>query len=367
MLRRCDLQRKQIQTGIRLFVILTFLASCALPLFAQEKQEGTSKPAKLFSTNDTLNVTLTGPWRDIVRKKRNENPYPATLEFTDELGNTMTLDMTAERRGLTRQRVCDFPPIKLRFDKEKVKGTTFRGQKSLKMVTHCKNATRYEQYYILEMLAYQMYNLITEYSFRVRPLTVNYVDSKTGKTDKSRFAFLIEDDSDVAKRNGLKKLNIPKIKVTQLEPEVTSYFSLFQYMIANVDWAALSGPGPDCCHNAKLIGPEPLKPADLAYPIPYDFDSAGLVNAHYAAPPRGLPIRSVTQRLFRGYCAHNSTLEDARNKFLSQEAAIIGLIDHENRLSSGNKKKSTRYIERFFDTIRDPDDFQDDIIQRCRK
>ena len=348
--------------------ILSLLLAVALPLCAQEKQDEEPKPAKLFSSDDTLNVTLTAPWRDIVRNKKKQDPYPAKIEFTDELGNTMSLDMTAQRRGLTRQRVCDFPPIKLRFDKEKVKGTTFRGQKSVKMVTHCKRSERFEQYYILEMLAYQMYNLITDYSFRVRPLNVNYIDSKTGKTDESRFAFLIEDDSDVAKRNGLKKLEIPKIKPSQLEPKVTSEFSLFQYMIANVDWAALSGPDPkECCHNVKPIAPDPLTPQDKIYPIPYDFDSAGLVDAHYAAPAKGLPIRSVTTRLYRGYCRQNSTLEDARKHFLAQESAILALISDENRLNENTKKKATKYIARFFKTIKDTDDFERLIIEKCRK
>jgi hypothetical protein len=349
-------------------VILSLLLAVALPLCAQEQQDGEPKPVKLFSSNDTLNVTLTAPWRDITRNEKNQDPYPAKIEYTDELGNTMTLDMTAQRRGLTRQRVCDFPPIKLRFEKEKVKGTTFRGQKSVKMVTHCKRPSRYEQYYILEMLAYRMYNLITDYSFRVRPLNVNYVDSKTGKTDESRFAFLIEDDSDVAKRNGLKKLEIPKIRPSQLEPKVTSEFSLFQYMIANVDWAALSGPDPkECCHNVKPIAPRPLTPQDKIYPIPYDFDSSGMVDTHYAAPAQGLPIRSVTQRLFRGYCRQNSTLEDARKHFLTQEAAIMALISDENRLNKNTKKKTTKYIGRFFKTIKDPDDFERLIVKKCRK
>ena len=350
------------------FVLLSLLLAVALPLCAQEKQDGKPKPAKLFSSDNTLNVTLTAPWRDIVRHEKNQNPYPAKIEYTDELGNTLLLDITVERRGLTRQRVCDFPPIKLRFKKEAVKGTTFRGQKSLKMVTHCQRPERFEQYYILEMLSYQMYNLITDYSFQIRPLNVNYVDSKTGKTEKSRFAFLIEDDSDVAKRNGLKKLDVPKIRVSQLEPKVASEFSLFQYMIANVDWAALSGPDPrECCHNVKPIGPEPLTPQDMIYPIPYDFDSSGLVDAHYAAPPAGLPMRSVTTRLYRGYCRQNSTLEDARQRFLTQEAAILALIKDEKLLNSNTKKKATRYIQRFFKTIKNPDDFEKSVIGRCRK
>jgi hypothetical protein len=213
-----------------------------------------------------------------------------------------------------------------------------------------------------------MYNLITDYSFRVRPLKVKYVDSKTGKTEESRFAFLIEDDSDVAKRNGLKKLDIAKIKVSQLEPKVTSEFSLFQYLIANVDWAALSGPDPTgCCHNVKPIGPEPLTPQDKIYPIPYDFDSSGLVDAHYAAPAEGLRIRSVTMRLYRGYCRQNSTLEDARKLFLAQEAAILALISDENRLNSKTKKKATKYIGRFYKTIKDPGDFERLVIEKCRK
>jgi hypothetical protein len=349
-------------------VILAFLLAFAPPLFAQEESEKAPKPAKLFSSGDTMSVTLTGPWRDIMRNEKNQDPYPAKIEFTDDLGNAMSLDMTAERRGITRQRVCDFPPIKLRFDKEAVKGTTFRGQKSLKMVTHCDRAERYEQYYILEMLAYQMYNLVNDYSFRVRPLEVNYVDSKTGDTKVDKFAFLIEDDSDVAKRHKLKKLKVPRMRVSQLDSKTMSEFALFQYLIGNVDWAALSGPDPaECCHNVKLIGPEPFAREDTAYAIPYDFDSAGLVNAPYAAPPQGLPIKTVTQRLFRGYCRHNDTLEDARTLMLAREADFAALIDGESRLNSNTKKNAGIFIGKFFKIIEDQKKFDRRVIGKCRK
>ena len=52
------------------------------------------------------------------------------------------------------------------------------------------------------MLAYRIYNQITDYSFRIRPLDIDYHDSKRGKTDEDRFGFLIEDLDDVAERNG---------------------------------------------------------------------------------------------------------------------------------------------------------------------
>ena len=246
------------------------------------------KPAKLFSSGETLAVTLTAPWRELQRNEDYQDAYPARIEYRDETGNTVELDLTVERRGVKRQVACKFPPIRLRFEKKTVKGTVFRGEKSLKMVTHCEKSKRFDQYYVLEMLAYRMFNLLTDYSFRVRPLEVNYLDSETGKSLESRFAFLIEDDSDVAKRNDLKKLKIPKVSADRLEPEAASRFSLFQYLIGNVDWAATAGPDPnECCHNVKLIAPEPLGAEDYIVPLPYDFDSSGLVDAPYAAPPDG--------------------------------------------------------------------------------
>lgn len=346
------------------FAFLLGVACCPSAM----AQENPGKPEKLFEAESTIAVTMTAPWRDVENKDSYDGTFPAKLEYLDESGATVTLDMTVERRGIKRRQLCDFPPIKLRFEKDEVKGTAFRGQKSLKMVTHCDKSNRFEQYYLLEMLIYRMYNRLTDFSFRVRPLQVTYVESRNGKVVDEKFAFLIEDDSDVAKRNGVKKIDVARVSHTQLEPELSALFSLFQYMIGNVDWAALAGPDPnECCHNVKLMGPEPLGPGDLAVPVPYDFDSAGLVNAHYAAPPDGLPINSVTQRLYRGYCEHNPELESARQLLIENRSAFEALIENENRLKSGSKKRAIRYLDKFYKTATDPRRFEQYVIERCRR
>jgi hypothetical protein len=217
------------------------------------------------------------------------------------------------------------------------------------------------------MLAYRMYNLITDYSFRVRPLNISYVDSKTGKVDENRFAFLIEDDSDVAKRHDLKKLNVPKVKLSWLSPDVISDYSLFQYMIGNVDWATMSGPKPDeCCHNSKLIGNEPLQEGDKVYPLPYDFDSAGIINAPYAAPNESLPIKRVTQRLYRGYCRYNDGLPAAREKSLALEAEMYALLDNEPLLNDKTRKTAKKYLEKYYETIKSDKKFDKEIADACR-
>jgi hypothetical protein len=355
----------QLSPGALLSLALLLAGLSTTAVYAQS-EEG-SKPPKLFSTETTLEMTLTAPWNDIVKKKKNQKPYPAKLEYRDESGQTVTLDLNVARRGVKRQEACRFPPIRLIFEKETVADTAFRGQKKLKLVTHCENATDYDQYYVLEMLAYQMYNLLTDYSFRIRPLQVTYMDSEKGKEVDTRFAFLIESHSDMAKRNDLNKIDIPKISHRKLEPEVTALFSLSMYMLGNVDWSALVGHDPEeCCHNVKLIGPEPLTDNDFVIPVPYDFDSAGLVDAEYAAPPDGLPIRDVTQRLYRGYCIHNVDMEAARQKTLEQESAILGLIENESRLTAKSKKEALKFMGRYFEIAKDPGDFQKEVLDECR-
>ena len=127
------------------------------------------------------------------------------------------------------------------------------------------------------------------------------------------------------------------------------------------------GPDPEeCCHNTKLIGPEPTQADDILYPIPYDFDSSGLVDSKYATPPDNLPILDVTQRLYRGYCAHNSALDSAREKMIANQRAIYQLFENEDRLDNGTRDRAIRFISEFFEIINDAKEFQTQVIEKCR-
>jgi hypothetical protein len=353
---------------MRIALTLTFIAACLGPAPSLLAQEDDPKPPKLFSSEETLEITINAPWSTLKRDKKNQDPYPATLEYKDHNGQTVTHQLTVERRGIKRQEACTFPPIRLRFEKDEVKGSLFRGETSLKMVTHCKDSERFDQYYLLEMMAYRMYNLITDYSFRVRSLSVSYKDTVEGEVEADRFAFLIEDDSDVAKRNGLKKLDIDRIGPSRLDKTTVGDFSLFQLMIGNLDWSALKGPDPkECCHNVKLIAPRPLEKDDKIWPVPYDFDATGLVDAPYAEPPDHLGLKSVTQRLYQGYCVHNDALPAAREKQLGLESEIMAVLDSDPRLSEREKKSATRYMEKYFKILKDDKDFERATVKKCRK
>jgi hypothetical protein len=322
-----------------------------------------AKPDKIFTSDKVLSVSIEGPWRQIEKADNNTKTWPGTFRYTAADGSMATIPVVISRRGLTRARVCDFPPLRLDFDKEAAKGTPFRGAGNLKLVTHCYESPRYSQYYIKEYLAYRIYNLVTPMSFRVQGLDVRYMDGPGDSKPLHRFAFLIEDPDDVAKRNDLQKLVVKETRPSQLDPAQTDRYMLFQFLIANLDWAVISGPGDSCCHNARLIAPEGGKPI---YPLPYDLDSSGLVNAHYAAPPASLKVRSVRDRLYRGFCVHNDALPGVLQEFRDLQPQIMALFEKESRLDERNRKDALRFLSGFYTDLEDDKDIKRKLIGNCR-
>jgi len=350
-----------LRTSLSILILLYAAAAAA-----QDSESATSKPPKLFKESSQLAITLTAPWRKLMRNKSSEDRHEGTLTYTDANGQERTINVGITTRGLTRRdKVCDFPPLKLWFEKSENKGTEFRGQSSLKMVTHCEKSSRYEQLYIKEFLAYRIYNLITPYSFRVRALQVAYQEEGSSRKPDVRFGFLIEDIDDLADRLDLKELDIEELEPGELDAEQLANYSLFQYLIANLDWAATAGPqGEHCCHNGKLIGAGPDERP--VYVIPYDFDSSGLVDAPYAAPPTRLGVRSVTDRLYRGFCSHNAAIPAALERFRSHREEIIGLVETNDLLDIKESKETVRFLEAFYTSLETDADVQKQLIDKCR-
>lgn len=351
----------------RLLKSTTLLTCIGLLLAgAASAQESPPKPPRLFEDDTRLEVTLKGPWRTITRRSNTEQQFGGELSYVDANGQKQRFTIGITTRGLTRRdRVCDFPPLKLWFNKDLTKGTEFRGQGSLKMVTHCKKSKAYSQYYVREFLSYQLYNLITPYSFKVREMMVTYIDSERDSKPQQYFGFLIEDIDDVAKRHDLVELEIPEIRANRLDPVETSNYALFQYMISNLDWSATGGPDPvECCHNSKLIGTGPDD--SPIYSIPYDLDSSGLVNAHYAAPPDILKVRSIRQRLYRGFCFHNDELPAALDRFIEQKEAIFDLFRNNDLLTSKGKQDTVNFLNGFYEKLEPAGGINEWLVDKCR-
>ena len=100
--------------------------------------------------------------------------------------------------------------------------------------------------------------------------------------------------------------------------------------------------------------------------MPYDFDSSGLVNAHYAAPPDGLKVRNIRQRLYRGFCLYDDEMPETLALFRDKKAEILALFQDNSHLSDHKRADAIDYIEDFYKIIDNPKRLNKDIIDKCR-
>ena len=214
-------------------------------------------------------------------------------------------DRAHSARHFSQGRHCDFPPLRVELTRPRPAGSLFEHQHKLKLTAFCKSSRDFQQKVLLEYAAYRLYNLMTPQSFRARLATVDYLD-ETGRPYISRVGFFVEDVSDVAKRNGLSVAKMGSlVPLQQIDPVSAARTSLVRRLdqqLRLVDARRPEGPG---------VLPQ-RAPADRQWPgslltvVPYDFDFSGLVDAPYADPPEGIPVNSVRQRTYRGYCSHLS-------------------------------------------------------------
>jgi hypothetical protein len=324
-------------------------------------------PKPLFASDGILKLRIEAPFGDLIRTApRSTSPYEGKITVTEPTAETLAIQLSA--RGISRRRpeVCEFPPLKIEF-KEKPGGESlFKGQKSLKLVTHCKNDFNYQDYNLLEYAGYKILNVLTPASFRVRLAEIDYVNTGSSSVRIHRRGYLIEEASEMAQRNGLKEIKADKIEPSQVSAIGTARSDLFQYLISNYDWSNFAAvPGTNCCHNIKLLGAAPDSRRDLV-PVPYDFDSSGLVNAPYANPPQGVPIKNVRTRYFRGLCQFNAQTTEAAKEFLQHREAVLAVVNNTPALSNGRKKLTIDFLETFFGELSDPNKLQHQILDHCR-
>jgi hypothetical protein len=128
-------------------------------------------------------------------------------------------------------------------------------------------------------------------------------------------------------------------------------------MIANHDWSIYA------LHNIRLVQ---VPNYVFMYPVAYDFDFAGLVNAPYAGPPPQLPIKSLRERLYRGPCRKIEELIPTLERFNQARDSLYAVIQGQPEIEEGRVKDALRFLDGFFDRIKNPRDFNNVMGYACR-
>jgi hypothetical protein len=318
----------------------------------------------LFEGEEMLDVVIEAPIHTLVKQRLKEPEFEGTFRYTDASGTEQAFAVKVATRGHSRLELCDYPPLRITFNPDETKGTLFEDQRALKLVTQCKEGSTGATWLYLEHGIYRAYNRITDFSYRTRKLTVTYRETESRARDRVHPAFFLEPDKQLAKRLGRMRIRPPKVEPVQMAKVETTRNLLFQYLIGNTDIAMKRGmKGEGCCHNGRVY----IRPGeqDDWVIVPYDFDYAGIVNTDYALPGRGLPIRRVTTRLYRGFCWQNELLPEVIELFNEKRSEIeSALVPTE--LSKSKARGAQKYVDKFYDIVNDPEKLQKEIFDQCR-
>ena len=335
---------------MRIFYVFRYIAITLL-VFQQgiaqiDSTVGSNREkSDLFIGDEPLNLKIIGDVRSLLRD-RSDSPqyYPITMEYTEKDSNVMSMDLKAKTRGNFRLRIarCSYPPLWLNFPKKKIpEHSLFSGQDKLKLVVPCMG----EDHVIREYLVYKMYNLFTDYSFRVRLVRIHFTDVSNNKKHDPQLAFLLEANVLMAERNDAEIFKRDRIKGKYLSRSHFLRMAVFQYLIGNTDWST------EYRHNINL-----LKNTGESFPIPvpYDFDQCGFVGAPYAKPSEALKLSSVRERRYRGFCIDDlQELSEVFNIFVDRRNDILELINDHKLLDDKSRKYLVKYVEEFYGIIND--------------
>ncbi len=326
-----------------------------------------AEPDPLFRSQEPLKLDLSGPLRQLNRERNKSKIYsPARLSYLAEDGSQVSLSANLEVRGNYRRQmnVCRFTQLRVLLEQKPAEDSLFSNQSRLKLVTNCQPGKRtYQGYVLAEYLIYRMFNLLTDNSFRVRLVDMTYYDIAKNKRLHSSLGFFIEHKKRMAVRLNAKHVELHQVPRSALDNYQTTLVAVFQFMVGNTDWSIRKGEKEEeCCHNAKL-----LETADgRLLGIPYDFDFSGMVNAEYAFPTTGLPIRNVRQRYYRGFCQHNDSLNKVFALIRSRRDDIRALITEERAIGAVQGKRALRYLRGFYDIIESPAMVEKKLTVTCR-
>lgn len=295
----------------------------------------------LFDSDEIMNISLEFDMTTLIKDKSKEEYLDAVITFYLSSTDSISQNIRLKSRGNMRNEICNLPPIRLNFRSKNEEGEEI--VTNMKLVTHCNRGNQFETYLLKEYLAYKLYNVASEMSFKVRLVKIRYTDTGPRGLDEINFGILIEPVAMLAKRLNLTEMEDIVVRQDFVDPYSLDKLALFQYMIGNSDWDLPS------LHNVKLFKSNDIS-FGMAYIVPYDFDYSGLVNTHYAAPNTKYNTKFVTERIYMGPCRDDNSLELIQDEFLRKRDEFFKVFEDFEFLDEKRMKPPVKYIESFFDS-----------------
>ena len=325
------------------------------PLFAQAEED---KIFGLFMEDDALDIRLDFDIGTFMKEKSEEEYLDAEITIYGGERDSVFAKIKVSARGNYRRRTCDFPPVMLNMKDIETAYSDLNDLERVKLVSHCKEGEEYQNYVLREYLAYKLYNLVTDYSFRVRLLNISYYDINYDTLFAKRTGFILEPVDFLEKRFNMGEIEDIEIRQENVENDILLKLSVFEYLLANSDWAV------PLLHNLKAFGNE--ESLDNLIAVPYDFDYSGWVNAHYSVVRIDIGLEKFTDRAFFGPCCSREEYRAVLGYYLGLEDIIIDTIKEFEYLKGRERNDLIRFVRSFY-KLYSKDEIIDIFIESCNK
>lgn len=358
-------------------------------------------PASLFSSYDVITLRLTAPFNELFQRAAvaEDHSVIGTLGYPAG-GQEKTIDkVEISLRGHTSRAAaeCTFPKLKLRFTTESaLQGSPFAGTSSLKIGTHCGEAsdeTVTAKYGRLpnehsphrEAFVYRLLETVGVPALKARParVTYAYTDARPGLTPDqqqpiARNALLLENTDDAVARLGGNR-EIPETAFTSAHDQFTvadtAAIAFAEAMIGNFDWCLKMTPRDTYRCNAR----HPLwniiavaGSSGPARPVLYDFDVSGMVagrhrwfgdvyNETFVASRSHQTIEVLGQVQRTRLLFDRPVLDAARARFMQKKPAAYAALAAASMDAAG-KRLAQQYLDSFFDAIGSDESFYRPVV-----
>ncbi len=345
--------------SILIFLLHLFQAAGA-PVYAITHGTGETGKMGLFECETYLEVEIITDLDTLINDMGDDPQYfPAVFKYRETTGDWITLNVDIRTRGKFRKNSdnCDFPPLKIDFKKDRM-NTIFEPYKDLKMVTHCQSEIPvYNQYVLQEYLIYKSYNLFTDLSFRVRLLSITYIDDENPERTIEKYGFFLENAEDVARRNNGYLLELETVNTDLIDQDQLTLVSFFEYMIINTDWSM------SIMHNVELVA---VNYFDPPFPVPFDFDWSGLINIPYEVPSSSGYRTREPERIYKGVCRKKRELRKVVDLFHARKQMLFDLYMDFPYLDQDIKTHTLEELQIFYEILNDKYIFRIEFIEHCR-
>ncbi len=337
-----------------LFFFLSLITSNVL--FAQEQQYQKSI-FDFFQADTVIHWIIETDFEKLLNSKEVEEWQEASLTFKGKGGILNKWGVKVRTRGNMRKKICDYPPVKIKFPEDTIANRSLKPFNSIKLVTNCRTQRSDEKLLLREYLAYKLYNVLTEVSFRVQLIQLTYLDTGKKHSPFSRKALIIEPVDELAERLDGTESKLKYCHERATHDSLSTLMTVFQYFISNPDWQIVS------THNVKVIKSKKYQSLVV---VPYDFDYSGIVNADYATPHSSFPITHVRQRFYMGACRTMEELESIFEIFHQKRPELMSEVELVEGLTERDKRTLIRFFDEFYETIAIPKRVKREFIEHCK-